>query len=104
MLLPVIGGAVLNYFFHRSVKKIALVAPSIAVIIVATIVAGAVGRSAGAILSSGGPVVVAVMALHLLGFAWGYILARIVGIDESSSRTISIEVGMQVLKSFQFTS
>ncbi|CAM6108217.1 unnamed protein product [Calypogeia fissa] len=95
VLIPVIGGAILNYFFHKSVKKISLVSPSIAVVIVALICAGAVGRSAGAILSSGGPVVVAVLALHLIGFSWGYILARLLRIDESSARTISIEVGMQ---------
>jgi predicted Na+-dependent transporter len=35
--------------------------------------------------------------LHACGFFFGYLLARMLGIDASSSRTISIEVGMQVI-------
>ncbi|KAL3692917.1 hypothetical protein R1sor_006568 [Riccia sorocarpa] len=95
VLLPVVGGAVMNYFFKNAVKKIALLAPSVAVFMVAIVCAGAVGRSAAAILSSGGQIVLAVCALHSCGFAGGYILSKLLRLDESSCRTISIEVGMQ---------
>lgn len=96
VLLPVLGGAFLNYFFKSAVKKISILAPSIAVFMVAIVCAGAVGRSASAILSSGGQLFLAVGALHGLGFAGGYILSKLFRIDEASCRTISIEVGMQV--------
>ncbi|WJX67838.1 hypothetical protein P8452_52271 [Trifolium repens] len=36
-----------------------------------------------------------IMPLHASGFFFGYILARMLRLDVSSSRTISIEVGMQ---------
>ena len=39
--------------------------------------------------------VAAVLLLHLGGFGLGYGLARLFRFDEHSSRTVSIEVGMQ---------
>lgn len=39
--------------------------------------------------------IVAVIALHVTGFFFGYLLSRFLGFKESTSRTISIEVGMQ---------
>ncbi|KAL2634911.1 hypothetical protein R1flu_006390 [Riccia fluitans] len=95
VLLPVLGGAIMNYFFKNAVKKVALLAPSIAVFMVAIVCAGAVGRSAAAILSSGGQILLAVCALHGCGFAGGYLLSKLLRLGESSCRTISIEVGMQ---------
>ncbi|KAG6557091.1 hypothetical protein Mapa_001018 [Marchantia paleacea] len=95
VLLPVLGGAFLNYFFKSAVKKMSLLAPSVAVFMVAMVCAGAVGRSASAILSSGGQLFLAVGALHGLGFSGGYILSKLFRLDEASCRTISIEVGMQ---------
>ena len=39
--------------------------------------------------------VTAVLMLHVGGFGLGYGLARLMKLDEQSSRTVSIEVGMQ---------
>ena len=44
----------------------------------------------------GQQVVLAASLLHASGFFFGYVLSRMLGIDVASSRTISIEVGMQV--------
>ncbi|KAK2638607.1 hypothetical protein Ddye_026402 [Dipteronia dyeriana] len=52
-------------------------------------------QSASSILTSGLQVVLAAVLLHASGFFFGYALARMLGIDIASSRTISIEVGMQ---------
>ncbi|KAF3442336.1 hypothetical protein FNV43_RR16252 [Rhamnella rubrinervis] len=69
VLLPVLAGAFLNQYFQ--------------------------GLSSSAILASGKQVVLAASLLHASGFFFGYILSRMLGIDVASSRTISIEVGMQ---------
>ena len=70
--------------------------PPIAVTTVAVLCGNAIAQSASAILMSGQQVVLAAFLLHASGFFFGYMLSRMLGIDVSSSRTISIEVGMQV--------
>lgn len=70
--------------------------PFIAVATVAVLCGNAIAQNASAILASGSQVVLSVGCLHASGFFFGYVLSRILGIDISSARTISIEVGMQV--------
>lgn len=70
--------------------------PPIAVATVAVLCGNAIAQSSSAILMSGRQVVLAVALLHASGFFFGYVLSRVLGIDVSSSRTISIEVGMKV--------
>lgn len=95
VLLPVLGGAFLNQYFQRLVKFVSPVMPTIAVVTVAVLCGNAIAQNASAILMSGRQVVLAAALLHASGFFFGYILSRILGLDVSSSRTISIEVGMQ---------
>ncbi|KAJ7981904.1 Sodium Bile acid symporter family [Quillaja saponaria] len=95
VLLPVLAGAFLNQFFQGLVKFVSPVMPSIAVVTVAILCGNAISQSASAILMSGGKVILASSLLHASGFFFGYMLARMLGLDVSSSRTISIEVGMQ---------
>lgn len=70
--------------------------PPFAVATVAVLCGKAISQCSAAILVSGGQVIVATILLHASGFFFGYIISRENGIDVSSSRTISIEVGMQV--------
>jgi BASS family bile acid:Na+ symporter len=97
VLLPVLAGAFLNQYFQGLVKFVSPVMPPIAVATVAVLCGNAIAQSASAILMSGRQVVLAASLLHASGFFFGYILSRMLGIDVSSSRTISIEVGMQVI-------
>lgn len=96
MLLPVLGGAFLNQYFQGLVKFVSPLMPPIAVATVAILCGNAIAQSASAILTSGRQVVLAASLLHASGFFFGFILSRMLGLDVSSSRTISIEVGMQV--------
>ncbi|KAI4323077.1 hypothetical protein L6164_022713 [Bauhinia variegata] len=95
VLLPVLAGAFLNQYFQSLVKFVSPLMPPMAVATVAILCGKAIAQSSSAILMSGGQVILACCLLHASGFFFGYILAKIIGIDESSSRTISIEVGMQ---------
>ncbi|XP_028758710.1 probable sodium/metabolite cotransporter BASS1, chloroplastic [Neltuma alba] len=95
VLLPVLAGAFLNQFFQPIVKFFNPLMPPVAVATVAILCGRAIAQSSSAILMSGGQVILASCLLHAFGFSFGYILARMLGIDVSSSRTISIEVGMQ---------
>lgn len=96
MLLPVLAGAFLNQYLPSLVKLVSPFMPPIAVTTVAILCGNAIAQSSSAILMSGRQVVLAAALLHMSGFFFGYVLARTLGIDVSSSRTISIEVGMQV--------
>ncbi|XP_019193715.1 PREDICTED: probable sodium/metabolite cotransporter BASS1, chloroplastic [Ipomoea nil] len=95
VLLPVLVGAFLNQYFQSLVKVVSPVMPPIAVATVAVLCGNAIAQSSSAILTSGLQVVLAATLLHSSGFFFGYFLARMLGLDVSSSRTISIEVGMQ---------
>lgn len=103
VLLPVLGGAFLNQYFQGLVKIISPLMPPIAVATVAILCGNAIAQSSSAILMSGRQLVLAVSLLHTAGFFFGYVLARMLGVDVSSSRTISIEVGMQVFHIFANT-
>ncbi|XP_042458752.1 probable sodium/metabolite cotransporter BASS1, chloroplastic isoform X1 [Zingiber officinale] len=95
VLAPVLLGAVLNQYCNSLIEFVSPVMPLIAVATVALLCGSAIAQNASAILSSGLQVVISVACLHGSGFFFGYVLARVLGIDVSSSRTISIEVGMQ---------
>ncbi|GMJ10055.1 bile acid:sodium symporter 1 [Hibiscus trionum] len=69
--------------------------PTIAVGTVAILRALFFPESAFAILSPGLQVVVASALLHASGLFFGYFLSRALRLEVGSSRTISIEVGIQ---------
>ncbi|KMS98151.1 hypothetical protein BVRB_4g095370 isoform A [Beta vulgaris subsp. vulgaris] len=95
VLLPVLAGAFFNQYFQGLVRLVSPLLPPIAVATVAVLCGNAIAQSSSAILMSGQQVVLACCLLHASGFFFGYMLARLLGIDMSSARTISIEVGMQ---------
>ena len=96
VLLPVLAGAFMNQYFQRVVKFVTPLMAPIAVGTVAILCGTAIGQNASAILASGKQVVMACVLLHLSGFLFGYLFSRLLRIDVASSRTVSIEVGMQV--------
>ncbi|KAJ0966203.1 hypothetical protein J5N97_027341 [Dioscorea zingiberensis] len=95
VLAPVIVGAILNQYCNNLVELVSPIMPLISVATVAILCGGAVAQNASAVLSSGFQVVLSVCLLHGSGFFFGYLFSRMMGIDVASSRTISIEVGMQ---------
>ncbi|RWW58134.1 hypothetical protein BHE74_00035035 [Ensete ventricosum] len=97
VLAPVLLGALLNQYCSSAVEFVSPLMPLVAVGSVAVLCGSAIAQNASAILSSGLQVVISVCCLHGSGFFFGYVLSRMLGIDVSSSRTVSIEVGMQHL-------
>uniref|UniRef100_A0A7N0TIZ2 Uncharacterized protein n=1 Tax=Kalanchoe fedtschenkoi TaxID=63787 RepID=A0A7N0TIZ2_KALFE len=95
VLLPVLAGALLNQYSQKLVRLVSPLMPPIAVGTVAVLCGHAIAQSSSAILMSGQQIALAVVLLHSSGFFFGYMLSRLLGIDISSCRTISIEVGMQ---------
>lgn len=95
VVLPVAGGVAINRFLPRVVRAVLPVAPLVSVVTIAMVCASVIGQNAAAVRSSGPRLLAAVALLHAIGFAVGYLFARLLGYDRIVSRTISIEVGMQ---------
>jgi BASS family bile acid:Na+ symporter len=95
VLVPVVLGTLLNRLFPRAAEKVSAVLPLIAIVLVILIVGGIVGGAKAQIAEHAGVLLLATFLLHAIGFALGYVLARVLGLEEIAARTISIEVGMQ---------
>ena len=95
VLAPVIMGVGLNRFAPRLVKRMLPVSPLISMLAITLIAASIIGSSAENLKKSGGQLLLAVFLLHSGGFLLGYYFSRLFRCDEWTSRTISVEVGMQ---------
>lgn len=95
VLVPVVAGVVLSRLFPRAVERVVPVAPLVSIVAVVLIVASIIARSKALIVEHAGVLLLAVLLLHVAGFALGYLLSRMLGLAEAEQRTISIEVGMQ---------
>ena len=95
VIIPVSAGIALNHFFHRQIKLITPFTPLLAIFSIVFIVDYILAAKKDAILASGFSLVLAVLTLHVMGFLMGYFLSRFASMGDKSSRTISVEVGMQ---------
>lgn len=95
VLVPMVLGVGLHHFIPRVVKTVLPVAPLVSVLVITLICASIIGSNATALKQSGGRLLSAVFLLHAIGFALGYLAARLFRLQENESRTIAIEVGMQ---------
>lgn len=95
VLLPVIGGLLVRLLLSRLVDRILPVLPWLSVIAISLVVAAVVANSADQIVSAGLLVLLAVVLHNGLGYLVGYGTGRLLRQPIRSSRTISIEVGMQ---------
>lgn len=95
VILPVIVGVLCNWKFPRAVGRISRFGPIVSVIAICLITGGVVSQSAEELARNAVALTVAVTMLHLVGFVVGYGISRSMGWPETTSRTVSIEVGMQ---------
>lgn len=93
--LPVAGGLAVNMLAPRLVRRVEPALPLVAMVAIMTII-GSIVASARPSLAAAGPLVLLGVVLHngigLLGGYWG---GRLLGLEESTCRTLAIEVGMQ---------
>ncbi|CAH2042067.1 unnamed protein product [Thlaspi arvense] len=94
VLVPTIIGVLANEFFPKFTSKIVTVTPLIGVILTTLLCASPIGQVAEVLKSQGAQLLFPVALLHAAAFALGYWISRI-SFGESTSRTISIECGMQ---------
>ncbi|KAL0324412.1 UNVERIFIED_CONTAM: Sodium/pyruvate cotransporter BASS2, chloroplastic [Sesamum calycinum] len=94
VLVPTIIGVLSNEFFPKFTSKIITVTPLIGVILTTLLCASPIGQVADVLKTQGAQLLLPVALLHAAAFFLGYWLSKI-SFGESTSRTISIECGMQ---------
>lgn len=94
VLVPTIVGVLLNEFFPKFTSKIITVTPLIGVILTTLLCASPIGQVADVLKTQGAQLLLPVALLHAAAFLIGYWISKL-SFGESTSRTISIECGMQ---------
>ncbi|CAN0841723.1 Sodium/pyruvate cotransporter BASS2, chloroplastic [Linum grandiflorum] len=94
VLMPTIVGVLANEFFPKFTAKIISITPLIGVILTTLLCASPIGQVADVLKTQGAQLILPVAFLHVCAFAIGYWISKL-SFGESTSRTISIECGMQ---------
>lgn len=95
VVLPVLIGLLCNSRFPRAVAKVSPYGPVISILALVMIAGSIVAQNAASVIANAGQLLVAAVLLHVLGFLFGYAVARLFGYSKIIARTIAIEVGMQ---------
>ena len=95
ILVPVTLGVYLNYRFPKVAGKIATVGPLASVLAIVFIAGSIVAQSAEIVAAHAQSLLLGASLLHIIGFALGYLITRLLGYKEKEARTVSIEAGMQ---------
>jgi len=95
VLIPIAFGLIMHHLFTRPIRKIEPFLPFFSMCCILVIVGIVVAASRDQLATVGLIVVAAVMLHNLIGLLGGYWGGRLFGFDESTCRTMAIEVGMQ---------
>jgi BASS family bile acid:Na+ symporter len=95
VIVPVTLGVVVNTWLGSRLTRLRHLFPAISVLAIVLIIAIIVAINRPQLASLVLPVVFSVMLHNLAGLAGGYWLPRWLGHDETTCRTLAIEVGMQ---------
>lgn len=95
VLLPTVMGLAANELFKKQVNFIRPIMPLVALALTVVLCAVPVAQVADVLRASGMAACTPVILLHSFGYLLGYALPRGMGFNEKTSRTVSIETGMQ---------
>lgn len=95
VVLPIAAGFVINLIWGKLVRRIEKILPLISITAIIMIVGGVVAVSANRIMETGLLVMAVVICHNLMGYGLGFALAKMMHMDMSKAKAISIEVGMQ---------
>ena len=95
VLIPIFLGLVVHHFLNSVVKKCERFLPLLSMLCILLIICIVVAGSHDRIAQVGITVIFAVIIHNGIGLLGGYWGGRLFGFDESTCRTMSLEVGMQ---------
>lgn len=95
IILPISLGLIFHRIMGEKVHIANDILPLVSIIGISIIIAAVIAVSRDTILTSGVLVFIVVMLHNTIGYALGYLIARISGFSEAQRRAIMVEVGMQ---------
>lgn len=95
IILPIVVGLIVNKLIRNGVKWLQKIMPIISMCGVLMMLIVIVSSGRDSLLTIGPLLFISSMIHHTTGYLLGYWSGRLVGLDERSCRTISLEVGMQ---------
>lgn len=95
VIIPISAGLIIHHLFTNTVKRVEPLLPALSMICILAIISAVVAKSQSHIASVGFVVAIAVVLHNAIGLLGGYWGGKLCGFDESTCRTLSIEVGMQ---------
>jgi BASS family bile acid:Na+ symporter len=95
VIIPIVLGFVINHFFSKITQQIVEILPLISTTAIVLIVAAVVSANSAKIMTSGLLIIAVVICHNVCGYLIGFGLGKVLKLDESKCRAISIEVGMQ---------
>lgn len=95
IIVPVVLGLIINKLIRNGVKWLQSVMPIVSMIGILMMLIVIVSSGRDNLLSIGPLLFLASVIHHSTGYLLGYWSGRLMGLDEATCRTISLEVGMQ---------
>jgi BASS family bile acid:Na+ symporter len=95
IILPIVVGLLFNHFLHGKVKWLDDIMPVVSMVGIAVIITVITAAGRDSLVSIGMLLILAAIIHNAAGYLFGYWGAKLMGMDEKSSRTIAFEVGMQ---------
>lgn len=95
VIVPIASGFVINHFFKKFTEAAIEVLPLISTTAIVAIVAAVVSANSAKIMTSGLLIVGVVILHNVCGYLLGYGIGKVLRLDTTKCRAISIEVGMQ---------
>ena len=95
VIIPIGLGFIINRFFHKFTNHIKEILPLISVLAIVSIVAAVVSANSSRLMQVGYLIIIVVMLHNCFGYLLGFIIGKLLRLDNSKCKAISIEVGMQ---------
>ena len=95
VLVPIALGFVVNHFFHKFTEEAVRVLPLVSTTAIVLIICAVVSANSAKIMTSGLLILVVVILHNVLGYLTGFGVGKLLKLDSTKCRAISIEVGMQ---------
>lgn len=95
VIIPICLGFIINKFFSNFTKKAVKNLPLVSVIGICMIVASVVSHNSSKILTTSFVVFIVVILHNILGYIVGFLLGKLLKLNISKTKALSIEIGMQ---------
>ena len=95
VILPIVLGFLINHYFSRFAERVVEVLPLVSTLAIVAIVGAVVSANAAKLMSCGLLIFCIVVLHNVLGYVLGYGAAKLMKMDTTKCRAVSIEVGMQ---------